>query len=147
MAPWKNFSCNWSSDSRWLTYSRDLPNYYSAAFLYDFQHRKLTQATSGFYNCSNPVFDSEGKYLFLFTNQGFRPLYSDIDNTFAYANSTKIAAISLKQNTPSILYPKNDKVEMKKAEDSATTATKKDDKKNQRLQNQRKRKSQQWKLI
>jgi tricorn protease len=134
----ENFSCNWSSDSRWLTYSRDLPNYYSAAFLYDFQHRKLTQATSGFYNCSNPVFDSEGKYLFLFTNQGFRPLYSDIDNTFAYANSTKIAAISLKQNTASILYPKNDKVEMKKVEDSATTATKKDDKKNAKTEEPKK---------
>ena len=38
-------------------------------------------------NAYSPVFDPEGKYLYFFTNQAFKPNYSDIDNTFIYANT------------------------------------------------------------
>jgi tricorn protease len=110
----QNFSCNWSPDSKWLTYSRDLENYNSAVFLYDYPAKKLHRVTSGFYNCSNPVFDADGKYLFITTNQAFNPSYSSVDNTFIYANSTQLAAISLRKTTPSILYPKNDEVGVKR---------------------------------
>jgi len=47
------------------------------------------------------------------TNQAFSPYYSDLDNSFIYANSTQLAAISLKKTTPSLLYPKNDTVALK----------------------------------
>lgn len=113
----ENFTCSWSPDSRWLTYSRDLENYHGAIFLYDYQEKKLHQATSGFYHCTNPVFDAEGKYLFLRTSQAFQPAYSDLDNTFIYANTGQIAAISLKKTTPSLLYPKNDEVGVKRDEE------------------------------
>jgi tricorn protease len=109
----ENFTCSWSSDSRWLTYSRDMGNYHNAIFLYDFQNRSLKQVTDGFYDCSNPVFDPEGKYIYLFTSQSFNPSYSDIDNSFIYANTGQVAAISLLKNTASILYPKNDTVSIK----------------------------------
>ena len=109
-----NFTCNWSPDSRWLTYSRDMENYHTAIFLYDYDSKKLHQVTSGFYNCSSPVFDADGKHLFLRTGQSFQPNYSDVDNTFIYANSNEIASISLKKITPSLLYPKNDEVGIKR---------------------------------
>jgi tricorn protease len=118
----QNFSVSWSSDSRWMAYHRDFDNRHNTVFIYDYQNKKDNQVTSGFYDCSNPVFDSEGKYLYVFTDQSFRPSYSDIDNTFIYANSTRIAAIPLKKTTPSILAPKNDTVALKKDE------TAKDDK-------------------
>lgn len=111
------FTCNWSPDSRWLTYSRDLENYHSGIFLFDYTAKKLYQATSGFYDCTNPVFDADGKHLFLVTSQAFQPYYSNIDNTFIYANSQQIAAISLKKTTPSLLYPKNDEVGVKGSEE------------------------------
>ncbi|MEJ7739258.1 MAG: S41 family peptidase [Chitinophagaceae bacterium] len=113
----ENFRCNWSPDSRWITYSRDLENYHSGIFLYDYKAKKLHQATSGFYFCADPVFDADGKHLFLSTNQSFQPNYSDIDNTFIYANSTQLAAISLKKTTPSLLYAKNDEVGVKRGEE------------------------------
>jgi tricorn protease len=109
----EGFSASWSPDSRWLTYDRDLDNAHQAVFLYDYQSKKLTQVTSGYYTCMEPVFDAEGKHLFMLTNQFFQPTYSDIDNTFIYPNSTKIAAIALKKSTPSILAPKNDVVNLK----------------------------------
>jgi tricorn protease len=113
----EGFSCNWSSDSRWLTYSRDLPNQHSGVFLYDYPAKKLHQVTSGFYDCGGPVFDADSKHLFFRTTQTFNPNYSDIDNTFIYANSTKIASISLLKTTPSILAPKNDEVGVKRSEE------------------------------
>ena len=112
-----NFACSWSPDSRWLTYSRDLENYHTAVFLYDYAEKKLYQATSGFYDGGNPVFDPDGKYLYLLTSQAFQPSYSDFDNSFIYANSTQVAAISLKRTTPSLLYPKNDEVGVKREEE------------------------------
>ena len=112
-----DFSCSWSPDSRWLAYSRDLENSHFAIFLYDYNAKKMHQATSGFYNCTYPVFDAEGKHLFLRTSQVFQPNYSDIDNTFIYANTNQIAAISLKKTTPSLLYPKNDEVGVRRDEE------------------------------
>jgi tricorn protease len=104
------FTPSWSPDSRWLAYNRDLENYHRAVFIYDYQNKKLQQATSGFYNCTSPVFDPEGKYLYVLTAQSFQPTYSSIDNSFIYANTGQVAAISLQKTTPSLLSPKNDTV-------------------------------------
>lgn len=124
----EGFRVSWSPDSRWFTYSRDLDNYHNAVFIYDAKNKKNQQVTDGYYNCENPVFDAEGKYLFLATNQNFIPYYSDIDNSFIYGNSTQLAAISLRRDIPSILYPKNDTVLVKtddagKKKDSVKKAT------------------------
>jgi tricorn protease len=123
----EGFGGSWSSDSRWFTYNRDLDNYHNAVYIFDAQNKKTQQVTDGFYNCSNPAFDIEGKYLFLTTNQSYSPYYSDIDNSFIYANSTQLAVITLKKGTPSILAPKNDTVAVKP--DDAKTDDKKEDKK------------------
>ncbi len=104
------FLFSWSPDSKWLAYSRDLDNSHRAIFIYDYPNKKLHQVTKGFYNTTSPVFDPEGKYLYLLTSQSFQPNYSDVDNTFIYANTQQVAAISLKKTTPSLLAPKNDTV-------------------------------------
>ncbi|MDE3253482.1 MAG: PD40 domain-containing protein, partial [Bacteroidota bacterium] len=106
----ESFTFSWSSDSRWLAYSRDLENQHNAAFIYDAKEKKTHQVTSGFYSCSNPSFSADGKYLFVFSSQDFHPIYSDADNTFIYANSTGLAAIGLTKKSASLLYPKNDTV-------------------------------------
>ena len=114
-----NFQVNWSSDSRWITYSRGLPNRQSAIFLYDFNNKVRHQVTSGFYSDYSPAFGSEGKYLYILTNRSFSPVYSSMDNTFIYPNSTRLAAISLRKDVPSPVAPENDEVEIKKeGEDS-----------------------------
>lgn len=129
----ENFSCSWSSDSRWLAYARDIENRHNAVFIYDVSNQKKTQVTSGYYDCSSPAFDPSGKYLFLVTSQNFQPNYSDIDNSFIYANSSKLAAVSLKKTTPSILFAENDTVSVKPEEDTTskakTTASKEPEKK------------------
>ncbi|MBS0000186.1 MAG: PD40 domain-containing protein [Cyclobacteriaceae bacterium] len=107
------FKVSWSSDSRWMAFSRGLENRSDAIFLYDMNGGIRHQVTSGFYNNADPVFDPDGKYLYLFTNRYFNPVYSDFDANFIYPNSTQIAAITLRQDVASPLEPRNDAVEIK----------------------------------
>ncbi|MBS3819086.1 PD40 domain-containing protein, partial [bacterium] len=112
----ERFSASWSPDSRWLAYSRGLDNRHDAVFLYDTNKDKRYQLTSGYYIDSQPVFDTQGKYLYFFTSRTFRPIYSDVDNSFIYPNTTNIAAVPLTPDIESPLAPRNDTVEAKTEE-------------------------------
>jgi tricorn protease len=111
-----NFKPGWSPDSRWLSYSRGEANRHENIYLYDTTNEKRYQVTASYYNDSQPVFDPEGKYLYFLSNRSFSPIYSDMDNSFIYANSTNIVAVSLKPDIPSPLAPRNDEEEIKKEE-------------------------------
>jgi tricorn protease len=121
------FGVSWSSDSRWMAYSRGLENRHGAVFLYDTDANKSHQVTSGYYRDVRPAFDPDGKYLYFLSDRTFSPSYSDIDNTFIYANTTNIVAVSLRSDVPSPLAPRNDEEEV--AADDDKDKEEKDDKK------------------
>ncbi|MFZ5787522.1 MAG: S41 family peptidase, partial [Acidobacteriota bacterium] len=103
------FAPSWSADSRWLAYSRDLHGRASnALFLFDTATNQRHQVTSGFYDTVNPAFDPDGTYLYVLTNRTFKPSYSDLDNSWIYANTTNLAAIPLRKDVPSPLAARND---------------------------------------
>ncbi|MFQ5632764.1 MAG: peptidase S41, partial [bacterium] len=102
------FSVSWSADSRWLAYSRGLDMGSTAIFLFDAKNNRRHQVTSGYYADASPAFDPDGKYLYFFTNRTLRPVYSDLDNTWVYPNTTNIAAVALRKDVPSPLEPRND---------------------------------------
>jgi len=114
----QNFKVNWSPDSNWAVYSRSTDNRSKTAlFLYDVKNKKVSQLTSGYYSDSNPTFSKDGKYLFFTTSRTFNPVYSDLDNTFVYPNSTTIAVGTLSAKEKSLLEVKNDAIEDSKKED------------------------------
>ena len=113
----QGFGVSWSPDSRWLAYAREQENRNSAIALYDTKEGKSSQVTSGFYSDNSPTFDPDGKYLFFSTNRTFSPIYSDYENTWIYPNSTTLASVSLSDETPSLLAPKDDTVAIKKEEE------------------------------
>ncbi len=120
------FPLSWSSDSKWLTYSVGQENAQGAIFIYDIENKATHQVTSGFYNDYSPVFSEDGKYLFYLTNRSLNAAYSSLDDgTWIYPNTTKIASIALKTDTPLILKPKNDSVDIKEEKEEED---KKDDK-------------------
>jgi tricorn protease len=106
-----NFSVSWSSDSRWMAYSRGLENRSGAIFLYDTENRQLHQLTSGYYSDAQPTFDPDGKYLYYLSNRTFQPAYSDVDNTWVYPNTTNVVAVALRSDVPSPLAPRSDEEE------------------------------------
>jgi tricorn protease len=107
-----DFRMSWSGDSRWLAWARALAggNRNEVVFLYDTKEGKVHQVTSGYYADTNPVFDPDGKYLYVLTNRTFAPTYGDVDNSFLYPNTTNIAAIALRKDVPSPLAARNDTV-------------------------------------
>jgi len=89
------FIPSWSPDSRWLAYDRGLENRNRVVFLFDTEQGVLHQVTSGMYSDHSPVFGKDGNNLYLLSARTFEPVFSDIDFTWAYANSTSIAVIPL----------------------------------------------------
>ncbi len=127
-----NYNISWSHDGNWLAYYKGTDDLKSAIFLYDVKNEKVHQVTSGYYNDQSPVFDPDGKYLYFLTNRTFHPMYSDYQGTFIYANATRIAAVSLDKETPSLLAPKNDVTEIKKDESKNDKDKEKDVKKEEK---------------
>jgi tricorn protease len=113
----RGWHCSWSSDSQWLAYDKSGDNGNGAIWMYNTKTKTLKQATSGFYSDRNPVFDPEGKYLYLLSNRSFQPVYSDFDNSWSYPNSTQLAAITLTKDLASPLSTKNDTVAIAKADE------------------------------
>lgn len=123
-----NSSFSWSSDSKWIAYSKENLNYNQSIHLYDTKAKKSYKVTGEFYSDYAPTFDPDNKYLFFLTNRNISPVYSDLDNTFIYPNSTMLAAVPLTKTTEHLLKPKNDEVEIKKEEKKEE----KDDKKSKK---------------
>lgn len=110
------YEMSWSSDNQWLAYTQVLDNFQYVIMLYNLEAKKRHQVTSGYYSVYSPVFDPDGKYLYCMTDRSFSPLYSDLDQTWIYPNTTQIAAISLRKDVPSPLAPRNDAEPIKKEE-------------------------------
>ncbi len=102
------FRVGWSSDSRWMAYALDTPHQSHRICVYDFENKEKHELTSGFYDDMDPVFDPKGEYLYFLTDRTFHPQYSDFDNSWIYANSTRIAAVPLTKQVASPLAPRND---------------------------------------
>ena len=99
---------SWSHDSRWVAYHRGLETNNDAVFLFDTESGQRHQVTSGYYSDYDPFFDPDGNYLYYLSNRSLAPIYSDVDATWIYPNTTQIVAVALRGDVPSPLAPKND---------------------------------------
>ena len=106
----------WSPDSRWLAYSKVLPNHFSAIHLFSIADGKSTEITDGMSDALNPVFDKDGKYLFFTasTNSG-ESLGLDLRGP-ASSPTSSIYLVVLDKTTPSPFAPESD--EEKAADDA-----------------------------
>ena len=120
------FTVGWSADSRWIAWAQDLDDRNSAIALYDCRSNAMHQVTSGVYNDELPTFDPDGKYLFFRTGRTFTPSYSELDETWIYANTSGLAAVPLRKDVLSPLAPRNDE-EGDKAKDTKEDDQKKKD--------------------
>jgi tricorn protease len=102
------FEPAWSPDSRWLAWHRQLETGTTAIFVFDTETGERHQLTSGFYSDTRPAWDPDGDYLYYLSNRSLEPVYSDLDATWIYPNTTRVVAASLRGDVPSPLAPRND---------------------------------------
>ena len=105
----ESWSPNFSHDSRYLTYSKQLKNRAGAIFIYDIAQKRSVQVTDGVTHAQMPVFDPNGKYLYFVSslNAGTSEFSWGVLNG-VFANPLvvrRVHAIVLSKDQPSPLLP------------------------------------------
>lgn len=104
--PRRDFDATWSPDSRWVAYSKNLPNRLRAIFVYSVAERRSYQITDGMADSISPAFDAGGKYLYFLASTNYGPNtgwleMSSLDRPVRRA----IYLVVLSANEPSPLLP------------------------------------------
>ena len=106
----------WSPDSKWIAYSKRLPNYLSAIFIHSLADGKSRQLTDGLSDARYPVFDADGKYLYFTASTDSGPsLEPDIRQRRPAADRASVYLVVLSKNDPSPLAPESDEEKVDKA--------------------------------
>jgi tricorn protease len=113
---------NWSPDSQWIVYARDLESELHAVFLYSLASQKSTQVTDGMSNALNPVFDPSGKYLYFTASTNNGPSDAGIDlSSLDRSTSSGVYVAVLSRTTASPIPPESDDENKKKEEEAKKT--------------------------
>lgn len=98
--PYESFSPNpfqgsWSPDSRYVAYTKQLPSFLHAIFVYDTREGRSYQITDGMSDATNPAFDRSGKYLYFLssTNTGFSSYGLDMESDQRPTSSSVYVAV------------------------------------------------------
>jgi tricorn protease len=118
------FMANWSPDSKWLTYAKDLKSQMGAIYLYSLATGKSTQVTDGMSDARSPAFDREGKYLYFIASTDAGPSMQPDLEGFSHPVSYSAYVMVLAADQPSPLAPESD--DEKKKDDSKKDDAKKD---------------------
>lgn len=116
----------WSPDSRWLTYSKEVPSHMNVIMVYSLESGKTTQVTDGLSDAKYPVFDKSGKYIFFTasTDVGLTPGWLNM-SSMDRPVTRSVYVMVLRKDLPSPLAPESDEEKGKEEE----KAEKKDEKK------------------
>jgi tricorn protease len=71
--PTRSFDAQWSPDSKWITYSKNLPSHLRAIFIYSLADKRSRQITDGMADSISPAFDASGKYLYFLASTNYGP--------------------------------------------------------------------------
>jgi len=112
--PYEGFGPNpldasWSPDSRYLAYSKELPNFLHAIFTYDTIARATHQITDGMSDSTSPAFDRSGKYLYFLssTDTGLAAYGLDMESDERPVTNNVYAAV-LQSSIASPIAPRSD---------------------------------------
>lgn len=118
------YDVSYSPDSQWLTYTKPAANQMSVVYIYNLKMGKEYPVTEKWYNSSEPVFSTDGKYLIFSSDRDFNPIYGRLEWNHVYTRMGGIYLVMLEKSTPSPFLPKDEKV----GEEKSETADKKEGK-------------------
>ncbi len=123
--PLISLTYSWSPDSRWLAYTVLTQPLVSELFLYDVQQDKSTSVTDGLSEVTQPVFERNGKYLYVLASTDAGP---GLDwfalSTTGLTTTRAIYAIALTKDAPNPFIRESDEEKIAPAKpDSAKPIT------------------------
>ena len=107
--PFFRFDPAWSFDSRWIAYTKQLPNHLHAAFAYSLDSSRATQLTDGLSDVAFPRFDRNGKYLYFTasTSVGLGAGWLDMSSMGRAVDGAAYVMV-LRKDLPSPIAPQSD---------------------------------------
>lgn len=119
--PFQVLAPEWSPDSKWIVYTKQLKNRLCAVHVYSIETAKSTQLTDGMSDARTAVFDRNGKYIYFTASTDSGPTTGWLDMSgFPFQTTRGVYAIVLKKDEKSPLSPESD--EEKIAEPTPTPA-------------------------
>ena len=106
----------WSPDSKWLAYTQQELSHMRSVFLYSLETGESHRVTDGMSDSSSPVFDRNGKYLYLLASTDSGPT---LDGSMMGMNrpvSSSVYITVLRKDLPSPLAPESDEEQGAKPE-------------------------------
>ncbi len=104
----------WSSDSKWITYTKLTATNFQQVFLYSVDDKKSHAISDGFSDATEPVFDRGGKYLYFFASTDAGPVVNWFDMSNADMEMTRnIYLVTLQNETLSPFAKESDEEEIK----------------------------------
>ena len=115
--PTFTFDFSWSPDSRWLTYTKQIPSHMDVVMVYSIESGQASQVTDGLSDAKYPAFDRSGKYLFFTasTDVGLTPGWLNMTSMDRPVTRSVYVAV-LKKDLPSPLAPESDDEKPKEPE-------------------------------
>ncbi len=105
----RDMAGSWSSDSRYLSFTKVLETHFKQIFIYCLEEDKSIAVSDGLYEASDPVFDPEGRYLCFFASSDAGPKVNWFDLSNSKIRATKsIYLITLQKDTPSPFLKESD---------------------------------------
>jgi tricorn protease len=125
-----SFNAAWAPDSKWLAYTKQLPNHLHVVVMYSVEQKKAFQVTDGMSDARYPVFDRNGKYLYFTASTDVGLSAVDFDMSSNEHPITRSAyVVVLDKELASPLAPESDDERIGKDKSAAVDADKrKDDK-------------------
>ncbi|MCL1834148.1 MAG: PDZ domain-containing protein [Leptospirales bacterium] len=106
---WEITQYSWSPDSKWIVYTNPQKEG-SMLFLYSVESAKTQSISDFWYSSYNPIFSSDGKYIFFVSDRDFTPTYGNTEFNAVYRDMAKIYLLTLAKNTDSPFKLKSDEV-------------------------------------
>ncbi len=111
--PFRKQFGDWSSDSKWLVFTKVTGTYFKKVLLYSVDQDKIFPVTDGLSDASEPIFDRSGKYLFFFASTNAGPVVNWFDQSNNDMRVTKsIYLLTLLKETTSPFAKENDEEEI-----------------------------------
>ena len=79
--PFRNIFGNWSSDSRWIAYTKVNSSFFRQVFIYSVEQGKSLAITDGLSDANSPVFDPDGKYILFLASTDAGPVINWFDQS------------------------------------------------------------------